>query len=233
MALAKALVAQTVHTLSSPHTEQACTELACGISTEAIYGCPVSFLVFECVMVCPCDCMPPLALRAPRRGFRLCVGTVPVDVWSAPLGATVGSGRGRGPVGGQIFPVCPRRGAGWVARCSLYAAACRTVAVAPLTPWMSRRDIKIDIAIFRAHRAAGARTETSGESDRDQRAKLSSKGHTREELYGVRPFLRARQRSRREDASIARTSRTSRTSWTQKRLSAMASSHSHFFSSHS
>jgi hypothetical protein len=90
MALAKALaLAQTVHTLSSPHTEQACTELACGISTEAIYGCPVSFLVFECVMVCPCDCMPPLALRAPRRGFRLCVGTVPVDVWSAPLGATV------------------------------------------------------------------------------------------------------------------------------------------------
>jgi len=125
MALAKALaLAQTVHTLSSPHTEQACTELACGISTEAIYGCPVSFLVFECVMVCPCDCMPPLALRAPRRGFRLCVGTVPVDVWSAPLGATVErSGRvrrGRGPVGGQIFPVCPRRGAGWVARCSSY-----------------------------------------------------------------------------------------------------------------
>ena len=58
-------------------------------------------------------------------------------------------------------------------------------------------------------------------------------------VYGsivrVRPFISARQRGRRrEDAShVARTSRTSLTSWTQKRLSAMASSHSHFFRSHS
>jgi hypothetical protein len=151
MALAKALaLAQTVHTLSSPHTEQACTELACGISTEAIYGCPISFLVFECVMVCPCDCMPPLALRAPRRGFRLCVGTVPVDVWSAPLGATVersgrvgshGSGRvgsgSRSRRGSDIPGACPRRGAGWVARCSSskprLSRVARTGATASLT----------------------------------------------------------------------------------------------------
>ena len=172
-----------MHTLSSPHTEQACTELACGISTKAIYGCPVSFLVFECVMVCPCDCMPPLALRAPRRGFRLCVGTVPVDVWSAPLGATVErSGRvrshGSGRVGVEVevpsgvrYSRCARGAApGAVARCGgvvRYAAggvSHRAGGPAPLTPWMSRRDIKIDIAIFRAHQAAGARTETSGES---------------------------------------------------------------------